>query len=78
MGPHPARPVVPGRLNVVRVRGLAYGDGRDRTLDVHHRRDRPGASVLLHFHGGGFYSGNKAREARPLIRHLTTGAVSSA
>jgi acetyl esterase/lipase len=58
---------------VVRVRGLAYGNGPDRTLDVYHRRDRPaGAPVLLHFHGGGFYSGNKAREARPLIRHLTS------
>jgi acetyl esterase/lipase len=66
-------PLFPGRLDVVRVRGLAYGDGPDRTLDVHHRRDRPaGAPVLLHFHGGGFYSGNKAREARPLIRHLTS------
>ena len=66
-------PFFPGRLDVVRVRGLAYGDGPDRTLDVHHRRDRPaGAPVLLHFHGGGFYSGNKAREARPLIRYLTS------
>ena len=47
--------------------------GRDRTLDVYHRRDRPAsAPVLLHFHGGGFHSGNKAREARPLIRHLTS------
>ena len=59
-------PFFPGRLDVVRVRGLAYGDGPDRTLDVYHRRNRPaGAAVLLHFHGGGFYSGNKAREARP-------------
>jgi acetyl esterase/lipase len=58
---------------VVRVRGLAYGDGPDRTLDVYQRRDRPAsAPVLLHLHGGGFYSGNKAREARPLIRHLTS------
>jgi acetyl esterase/lipase len=66
-------PFFPGRLDVVRVRGLAYGDGPDRTLDVYHRRDRPAsAPVLLHFHGGGFYSGNKAREARPLIRHLTS------
>jgi acetyl esterase/lipase len=55
------------------VRGLAYGGGPDRTLDVYHRRDRPAsAPVLLHFHGGGFYSGNKARETRPLIRHLTS------
>ncbi len=48
-------PFFPGRLDVVRVRGLAYGDGPDRTLDVYHRRDRPkpGAPILLHFHGGG-------------------------
>ena len=66
-------PFFPGRLDVVRVRGLAYGDGPDRSLDVYHRRDRPpGTPVLLHFHGGGFYSGNKGREARPLIRHLTS------
>jgi acetyl esterase/lipase len=66
-------PFFPSRPGVVRVRGLAYGDGPRRTLDVYHRRDRPaGAPVLLHFHGGGFYSGNQAREARPLIRHLTS------
>ncbi len=39
----------------------------------YHRRDRQAsAPILLHFHGGGFYSGNKAREARPLIRRLTS------
>ena len=66
-------PFFPGRRDVVRVRGLAYGDGPDRTLDVYHRHDRPErVPVLLHLHGGGFYSGNKAREARPLIRYLTS------
>jgi acetyl esterase/lipase len=66
-------PFFPGRLDMVRVRDLAYGDGPRRALDVYHRRDRPvGAPVLLHLHGGRFYSGNKAREARPLIRHLTS------
>jgi acetyl esterase/lipase len=66
-------PFFPGRRDVVRVRGLAYGHGPGRTLDVYHRRDRPAcAPVLLHFHGGGFHSGSKAREARPLIRHLTS------
>jgi acetyl esterase/lipase len=66
-------PFFPGRRDVARVRGLAYGDGPRRTLDVYHRRDRPArAPILLHFHGGGFHSGNKAREARPLIRHLTS------
>ena len=68
MGPHPARPVFPGPARRGPGRGLAYGDGPRRTLDVYHRRDRPAcAPVLLHFHGGGFYSGNKTREARPLI-----------
>jgi acetyl esterase/lipase len=66
-------PFWPGRLDVVRVRNLAYGGGPRRTLDVYHRRDRPAsAPILLHIHGGGFYSGNKAREARPLIRYLTS------
>jgi acetyl esterase/lipase len=71
-------PFFPGRRDVVRVRGLAYGDGPDRTLDVYHRRDRPArVPVLLHLHGGGFYSGSKAREARPLIRHLTSRILAS-
>jgi acetyl esterase/lipase len=40
---------------------------------VYHRRDiSVGAPVLLHFHGGGFCSGNKAPEARLLIQHLTS------
>jgi acetyl esterase/lipase len=59
------------RPNVVRTRNLPYGDGRHRTLDVYHRRDRPtGAPVVLHLHGGAFHSGNKGREARPLMGHL--------
>ena len=66
-------PFFPGRLDVIRARGLAYGDGPRRTLDVYRRRDRPaGAPILLHIHGGSFRSGNKGREARPLIRHLTS------
>ena len=59
------------RRDVVRIRNLPYGEGRGRTLDVYQRRDRPtGVPVVLHFHGGGFHSGNKRREARPLIGHL--------
>ena len=61
------------RRDLVRVRDLSYGEGRRRKLDVYHRRDRPaGAPVVLHFHGGGFHSGNKRREARPLIGHLVS------
>lgn len=61
------------RRDVVRVRNLSYGEGPRRNVDVYHRRDRPtGAPVVLHLHGGGFYSGNKRREARPLIGHLVS------
>ena len=61
------------RRDVVRVGDLSYGEGRRRNLDVYHRRDRPdGVPVVLHFHGGGFHSGNKRREARPLIGHLVS------
>jgi acetyl esterase/lipase len=61
------------RRDVVRVRNLSYREGRRRNLDVYHRRDRPsGVPVVLHFHGGGFHSGNKSREARPLIGHLAS------
>jgi acetyl esterase/lipase len=61
------------RPNVVRIGNLAYGSGGRRTLDVYHRRDQPtGVPVVLHFHGGGFHSGNKTREARPLIGYLTS------
>ncbi len=61
------------RRDVVRVRNLAYGEGPRRNLDVYHRRDRPaGAPVVLHFHGGAFHSGNKRREAQPLIGNLVS------
>jgi acetyl esterase/lipase len=59
------------RHDVVRIRNLSYGEGSRRTLDVYHRRDRPGeVPVVVHFHGGGFHSGNKSREARPLLGRL--------
>jgi acetyl esterase/lipase len=64
-------PLLAFRRDVVRVRDLSYGEGPHRNLDIYHRRDRrTGAPVVVHFHGGGFHSGNKSREARPLIGHL--------
>ena len=64
------------RRDVVGVRNLSYGEDRHRKLDVYHRRDRPvDVPVVLHFHGGGFHSGNKRREARPLIGHLVSQGV---
>lgn len=65
--PFPTRP-----RRVVRVANLAYGDaGRHNRLDLYHRRDRPeGAPILVYLHGGGYYSGRKHWEARPLLHHL--------
>lgn len=61
------------RRDVARSRNLSYGEGARRALDVYCRRDRPaGVPVVLHFHGGRFSSGNKNREARPLIGHLVS------
>ena len=69
-------PFFPGRLGVVRVRGLAYGDGPDRTLDVYHRRDRPAcAPILLHFHGGGFRASRLSTPSYPVP--TTTSTCSS-
>lgn len=68
VAPLPAR-----RREVLRTGNLPYGEGRHRSLDVYYRRDRPtGVPVVLHFHGGGFHSGNKRREARPLIGYLAS------
>ncbi len=54
--------------NVARVANLPYGEDRRHRLDVYHRRSRPdGAPVLVYFHGGGYFSGDKHREARLLL-----------
>lgn len=60
--------------DVKRVRNLSYGDaGRRNLLDVYLRRDTPrNAPVLVYFHGGGFTSGAKSREARPLLYRLAS------
>ena len=66
-------PFFPGRLE----RGPGPRPGLRRRAAPHAGRIPPprplaSAPVLLHLHGGRFYSGNKTREARPLIRHLTS------
>lgn len=56
---------------VRRVANLAYGDaGRRNLLDVYHHRSRSGGPVLVYFHGGGFRSGHKNREGKPLLHRL--------
>jgi acetyl esterase/lipase len=58
-------PVRPRRI--VRDANLAYGDDRKNRLDVYHCEPPAGAPVLVYFHGGGYFGGNKHHEARRLL-----------
>jgi acetyl esterase/lipase len=63
-------PLRPG--GVERVKNLAYGDaGKRNRLDVYRHRSHPSRSpILVYLHGGGYFSGGKNREARPLLHRL--------
>ncbi|MGW4499760.1 alpha/beta hydrolase [Micromonospora sp. NPDC004336] len=67
-------PFLRARHDVERVKNISYGDaGRRNLLDVYRHRDAPqNAPVLIYFHGGGYTSGKKSREARPLLTHLAS------
>ncbi len=67
LAPLPVRP-----RSVVRTSDVAYGDGgRGQMLDLYRpRQSRPGAPVLVHFHGGTFRGGNKSHEARPMLHRM--------
>ncbi|MET7672752.1 alpha/beta hydrolase [Micromonospora luteifusca] len=67
-------PGLMGRRDVERIPNISYGDaGRRNLLDIYRRRDAPqNAPVLIYFHGGGFTSGAKNREARPLLYQLAS------
>ncbi|RKN47797.1 alpha/beta hydrolase [Micromonospora endolithica] len=60
------------RRDVQRIANLSYGPAGTRNLlDVYRHRSRPtGGPVLVHLHRGGFVSGRKNREARPLLYRL--------
>jgi acetyl esterase/lipase len=68
------RPVFVTRSDVRRVANLSYGPhGKHNLLDVYHHRSRPaGGPVLIYWHGGGFYSGRKNHEGRPLLYRLAS------
>jgi len=65
-------PLLVRRRNVERVADIPYGEaGKWNRLDVYRDRARPsGGPILVHLHGGGFRSGRKNREARPLLYRL--------
>ncbi|HWC07732.1 MAG TPA: alpha/beta hydrolase [Solirubrobacterales bacterium] len=60
------------RHGVKRVADLSYGDaGEENKLDLYARGSgRAGAPTLVYFHGGGYFSGAKSREARALLYRL--------
>jgi acetyl esterase/lipase len=62
---------VPPRT-VRRTRNIAYGPaGTANLLDLYRHRSRPaGCPTLVYFHGGGFFSGGKSRQARSIFDQL--------
>jgi acetyl esterase/lipase len=62
------------RRSVERVANIPYGDaGRWNLLDVYRLRSRPsGCPAFVYVHGGGFRSGRKNRESRPLLYRLAS------
>lgn len=60
--------------DVRRVANVRYGaEGKYNLLDIYHHRSRPsGSPTLVFLHGGAFRSGNKSREALPLLYRLAS------
>jgi acetyl esterase/lipase len=67
-------PYLMRRRDVERVANLRYGDAGVRNLlDVYRPRERASSGpALVYFHGGGFTSGRKNREGRPLLYRLAS------
>jgi acetyl esterase/lipase len=67
-------PILFRRHDVERLRNIPYGDaGRWNLLDLYRPRSRPpNGPTLVYLHGGGFSSGRKSREVRPLIYRLAS------
>jgi acetyl esterase/lipase len=67
-------PLRVGRRDVVHRRNQAYGPaGRENLLDTYAPRDGvQSGACLVYFHGGGYYTGEKDREARALLYRLAS------
>jgi acetyl esterase/lipase len=64
-------PVPLARRGVARIADVPYGDaGRFNLLDVYRPRSGVRGPVLLQLHGGGFTTGRKSVESRPLLLRL--------
>lgn len=62
------------RYDVQRIANISYGHAGVRNqLDVYRHRSHPtGCPVLVHLHGGGYFSGRKNSQSLPLIYHLAS------
>jgi acetyl esterase/lipase len=67
-------PIFFRRRDVERLSNISYGEaGRWNLLDLYRPRfASPSGPTLVYLHGGGFFSGRKSREARPLLYRLAS------
>ncbi|HET8986299.1 MAG TPA: alpha/beta hydrolase [Trueperaceae bacterium] len=64
-------PFVLWRRGVERLGNVQYGPDERNVLDIYRSSDRPqGSPVLIYFHSGGFYSGNKRVGSGELLHRL--------
>ena len=64
-------PIVLWRSGVERTGNVSYGPHRRNRLDIYRSSRRPeGAPVLVYFHSGGYYSGNKRLGSAELLYRL--------
>ena len=66
-------PFVTWTHGVRRIRGIAYGKGRNHVLDVLVSTRRPATGpVMVYFHGGGYFGGTRTFGAQSLLTRLAS------